>query len=332
LTGARASGLTIVPTFDVTITSDANAATIMATINKAIAVYEASLADPITVTITFQEMTSGLGMSNYSYYNISYLDFYNHLLADKTTANDAVALAHLPGVLNNPVTGSSTININVANLKALGFSGYTSGLPGGVDGIVSLNTSLMNLSRPPGSGSKYDLLAVTEHEIDEVLGLGSTLPAVDDPFPEDLFRYDSTGTRAYTNSGDNAYFSLNAVTKLARFNQNAGGDYGDWWTAGAHTPQVQDAFATPGVTPDPWVELTALDAIGYDLVIPKLSIGSVTNHHATLSWPANMPGYLLQESTNLLSPAAWINSVSGTTNPVVVTNTAKLKVFRLHHP
>jgi hypothetical protein len=85
--------------------------------------------------------------------------------------------------------------------------------------------------------------------------------------PEDLFRFDSSGHRSFTAGGDDAYFSIDGgATLLARFNQTSGGDYGDWWSTGSHDTEVQDAFATPGATPDPDIELTALDVIGYDLV------------------------------------------------------------------
>src|SRR5690349_5984123 len=59
-------GLTIVPTWDSTITNDPNGATIEATITEAINLYQTFFADPITVRIKFQEFTtSGLvGQSN----------------------------------------------------------------------------------------------------------------------------------------------------------------------------------------------------------------------------------------------------------------------------
>ena len=61
---AVSAGLTIIPTFDSTITSDPNAATIEATINTAIATIQSMFSDPITVNITFKKMTSGLGQSS----------------------------------------------------------------------------------------------------------------------------------------------------------------------------------------------------------------------------------------------------------------------------
>jgi hypothetical protein len=58
------SGLRIISTFGPSITGDPQGATIQATINAAIAFYQANFSDPITVTITFQEMGSGLGLSS----------------------------------------------------------------------------------------------------------------------------------------------------------------------------------------------------------------------------------------------------------------------------
>src|SRR5262249_21762702 len=151
------------------------------------------------------------------------------LTADSKTTNDIVALAHLPASSLNPVTGSSSISVKTANLRAIGLPG-SSGLPGGVDGIISLNTSIMNLSRSSNNPSKFDLMAVAAHEIDEVLGLASALPnpSSNSPLPEDLFRFNSTGQRSFTVSGDDAYFSIDSgATLLARFNQTSGADYGD---------------------------------------------------------------------------------------------------------
>jgi len=326
-----AHGLVIQATFDSSITSDPNAAAIERTINAAIAVYEAKFSDPITVTIKFQETTTGLGLSSWWYYEIPYRQYYTNLLADAKSSDDAIALAHLPAGANNPVTGTTTIWVKTANLRAIGITGMNSGLAGGVDGIISLNIAIMNLSRPPASPSKYDLMAVVEHEIDEVLGLASALPSVTTPLPEDLFRYQSRGNRSFTTSGDNARFSINGTTFLARFNQNSAGDYGDWWTAGAHTPQVQDAFFTAGATPELGVELTALDVIGYD-PSPRLAITHGGAGQWVISWTPATAGFVLQQSTNLVS-GRWTNSVSGSTNPVTVSATSiPGKFYRVRHP
>jgi len=267
-TALYASSFVIVPTFDNSILNDSNAPIIQATINSAINVYEATFTDPITVHITFTEMNSALVSSSTFFANIPYATYLTALTLDATTSNDATALAHLGAGPNNPVNGDQHINVKTANLRAVGLDLLN---PPSVDGTVGLNTSITNLSRGgPQDSSKYDLMAVTEHEINEVLGLGSALPnpPFSTIFPEDLFRYGSGGGRNFTTSGDNAYFSIDGTNDLARFNQDSRGDYGDWWSAGNHTPQVQDAFATPGAHPTLSIgspEVTALDVMGYDL-------------------------------------------------------------------
>jgi hypothetical protein len=275
LGGAPAyADLIITPTFDSTITSDPNAATIENTINQAIQVYQTRFGDNITVAIKFQETSSGLGSSSTFFGTITYSQYLTALTSHATTTNDAIALAHLPAGPNNPVNGNADVNVATANLRALGFSASP---PGGIDSTISLNTSIMNLSRPPGDPSKYDLFAVASHEINEALGFGSALNGLSNGSPnptgpvspEDLFRYDQNGARSLsTDINTQAFFSLDGTTQLARFNQDQNGDFSDWYSPGTQTPQVQDAFATPGATPNLGVELTALDVIGYTLLAP----------------------------------------------------------------
>jgi PEP-CTERM motif len=267
--GHPADALVITPTFASNITSDPNAAAIEGVINTAISTYEADFNDPINVAITFQE-GGGLGGSSTFFANVSYSAYLAALKADATTSNDATANSLLPNSASNPVNGASMINVKTANLRAVGINvNPPAGQP---DGTITLNTSL-TFPGSPGSSSSFSLLAVTEHEIDEVLGLGSSLPTIPfgTIFPEDLFRYDAAGNRSFTtNSAALAFFSINGTTDLAQFdNQNDGGDFGDWQSnplPSGVAPKVQDAFATPGATPSLGVELTALDVVGYNFV------------------------------------------------------------------
>ena len=137
-------GLQIVPTFDNSIISDPQAATIQSTINAAIAVYQNNFSDPIIVTITFQETGGGLGQSSTYYSTYSYSDYRAALLSHATTADDAAAAASLPNSASNPVNGNQDLHISLPLARALGFSADTP--PGDTDGTIYLNTSLMNLS------------------------------------------------------------------------------------------------------------------------------------------------------------------------------------------
>jgi hypothetical protein len=329
------ANLVIVPTFASNIASDPNAATIEATINQVIAIYKASFSDSVTVNITFQEMSGGLGMSSFYFNSLAYSTYRARLVAGATTANDALALAHIPATSANPVNGTSTMDLTLPNGRALGLSGWNSAS----DGTISLNTSIMNLSRSSIDGSKYDLYSVAAHEIDEVLGVDSALDGSTNGAPAptgnimvmDLFRYDQNGNRSFnTVQADQAWFSLDGKNLLVRYNQTAGGDFHDWYSP-TGTPRVQDAYAVAGNTPNLTVELIALDIIGYHLIIPSVAMAKAGAGKATISWvPAN-PGFALQETTNLMS-TNWVNCASGTNNPVTVTNTSVPIFYRIYHP
>ena len=134
----------ITPTFDSTITSDPNAATIETSINRVIQSFEDSFSDNITVDITFKEVTSGLGGSNTSNNSFSYTAYRAALVSHSTTADDTTALASLPTTSTTPVGGSGNTQLFIATAlqKALGLAS-----PSGSDGTIKLNTSIMNPDR-----------------------------------------------------------------------------------------------------------------------------------------------------------------------------------------
>ena len=282
---AAYGNIVINPTFDSTITSDPNAATIEASIRSAIQSYQAVLGDPITVNITFLETTSGLAASSSFIGTISYSSFRSALAGAAPTSAKTTALAHLPTGPNNPVNNNAGVTLTAANLRALGFNANTA-----VDGFIWLNTSIMNLTRNATDPSKYDLISAAMHEMDEVLGFGSALNGLANGAAAptgpvgglDLYRYDQNGNRSLnTSSSAFSFFSLDGATRLVQFNQDSRGDFSDWFSISAHTPRVQDAFGTPGAAPNLGVELTALDALGYDfqpvVAPPPTQAGFVTS-------------------------------------------------------
>jgi hypothetical protein len=258
---AQAS-ITFSVNYGASISSDPNFATIQQSINSALAVYTSQIITNVNVALNFEGMGSGLGQSNTFIGTLSYAQVRAALVTNATSVDDSVALANLPGGPNNPVNGSTNLIVTTANLRALGFNAPPP--PGSPDGTISLNTSIMNLDRNSIDPNKYDLISVVSHEVDEVLGFGSGLNDNIGVRMQDLFRYDQNGVRSFNgSSGVQSFFSIDGTTQLAQFNQNGGGDYGDW--ASSATARVQDAFATVGTTPNLGIELRELDVIGYNL-------------------------------------------------------------------
>jgi hypothetical protein len=271
---APAHALVISPTFNSMTAAE------QAVVNTAISFYNGAFSDPINVAIEFHGMSSGLGGNVAAVYSLDYASYRTALIADATTANDTAAIAaSVPSGMLDPAHGQFFLSVKPALGRALGFatpgvsltsSGFCT-FTG--DGCVGINTGITTVN-----GGIYNMLAVVEHEIDEVLGLGSGLSSngsifLNQAMPEDFFRYSAAGVRSFaTNSCSgtvpNAYLSLNGgTTNLTNLNNcNNGGDYGDFAT---NSPaKVQDAFATAGASASltaSSVEAKVLDAIGYNL-------------------------------------------------------------------
>lgn len=262
LTAASAQALTITPTFAASYDAASRAA-----IESAIGFYESRFTDNVSVTIDFVDSGSGLGSSSQAFYTVDYATYRGALAADGTSVDDAAANAGLPfPATHDPVTGGSTVFLTRANAAAVGLT--VGSVPDGVhdwDATIDLNLSITNATRTAIDPDKYDLEDVAMHEMDEVLGTVSWLPNHEGIAPIDLFRRTAAGARTFTTAGDDAWFSIDGSTRLARFNQDAGGDYGDFWSTGPHPYEIQDAFSTPGAFADMNVETRMLDVVGYTL-------------------------------------------------------------------
>jgi hypothetical protein len=333
VTTAGGLGLVINPTFDSSITGDPNAAAIEAMINRAISIYESLFNDPITVSILFRYSTrlangctplppgalarseTGPALND----TMPWDTFVAALRADATTVNDAIAISSLP---QTPL--SSNVWALTANGRAVGLNTpprmcedgcVHDGCP--YDGIITPNSAApFKFTRPP-SPDQYDAQEATEHEIDEVLGLGSFLDfGLGDLDPQDLFSWSSFGTRNLTTSGSR-YFSIDSgQTNIVNFNQDPNGDFGDWLSEACPQthPYVQNAFSCPGQFADISAfspEGINLDIIGYDLSGP-------TPTPTPTPIPILPPAVATNPATNVASFSATLN---GSLNPRGSTTT-----------
>jgi len=276
-------GLIINPTFDGSITGNPNAAAIEAMINRSISFHESLFSDPIAIQIRFRYSTTGpdgtpldpgaVAQSFYVIYQVPWNAYIDALRADAKTSNDSVANASLPATALSP-----NIKPRSAGGRAVGLdtppamrADGTIGPDGLYDGIVTLKSSVpYQFTRPPGAGN-LDAQRSTEHEVDEVIGLGSHLGHTgSDLHPQDLFSWSSPGVRNITTNGAR-YFSINGgATNIVSFNQNPDGDFGDWLSTACPQvhPYVQNAFGCAGQYSD--IAATSpegvnLDVVGYDL-------------------------------------------------------------------
>ena len=192
--------------------------------------------------------------------------------------------------------GTSNVELSIPNAGALGCAHFTGGCTSvASDSTITVNPTPLSgqvqFTRIDGqvASPNYDFIGVAEHELDEVLGLGSALdgcsttPCVR---PEDFFRYDQTNARSFTiSSSAMAFLSINGgVSDLVQLNQDPNGDRGDFFSPGTTTQDqnapctaiVQNAFSCNGqvasVTRNS-PEIQALAAMGWD---PRFST-STTN-------------------------------------------------------
>jgi len=288
-TTASGAGLIINATFDSSITNNPNSLAIQSMITRAVSIFENLFSDPITVSIFFRYSASDADGSPLGHtlsdsisvgYPIPWNTYISALRAHATSGNDTMANASLPATAL-----SANVDPSGANGRAIGLNtppgvsanGNVGSGPNFIyDGVITLNSSdPFQFTRPVNSGN-YDAQRSTEHEIDEVLGLGSHLNrGGSDLEPQDLFSWSSSGTRNLTSSGTR-YFSIDSgTTDIIDFNQDPSGDFGDWLSPPCPQPEpyVQNAFACTGQSSDVSAsspEGISLDVIGYTLATPPL--------------------------------------------------------------
>ncbi len=116
---------------------------------------------------------------------------------------------------------------------------------------------------------KVDFIGLAEHEISEVMGpfrSRTKWRTVGKIFANRFFRYSSPDALDLVPE-NGAYFSINGGTTIINtFNGTGGGDLSDW---AGRLYDSYNAFLTSGVElPVSAGDITVLDVIGYDLLLP----------------------------------------------------------------
>lgn len=272
ITTSVGTHLTIVPTFESTVTSSSLSTQIESAFNYVVGQYEAEYSDPITIDVNVAYTGSGLGESDQALYCYTYSTVVDTLEANETTPDQITSAQDVPAT--DP-TGGSDWCVSLPELMAIGllpancFS--TSTCSGNVPTITfGVQPYTFNPSDRDVAGD-YDFIGVAEHELSEVMG---RIPGLDQNTfytPNDLFRYTAPGTRNLTAYTPGAYFSINSgTTDLVPFNTVAGADAQDY---ASPTPDSFNAFASPGET-DPLTTtgITNVDVIGYHRIATSLTL------------------------------------------------------------
>ena len=293
-----ADALLISPTYDSSLTGNANAAAYEAAINTAIKTIDGLYGSPGTVQVLFKFDGSVHGESDTSEYSYSYSGYKQLLSADSAAQPNNSVLATAVANLSHGNTATTVDATSALVRVALGQSADIGclnaagvcGTGGTFDSIVSIG-NLSTGSAAPGFNSQA--VSVLEHELNEVLGGGGTGTTLGQSLtstigPTDFYRYHSTSstcagitsTPSYSpSSSEVACYSIDGgTTSLVQLNEAGGGsDYGDFANVAVN---IQDAFdpGTTAVYSTASPEYTMMLSIGWNVSEPAtfaLFVGAV---------------------------------------------------------
>ena len=284
---SSAEALTIIPVYDSSVTSLANAATVEAAFQAVANEFDDSFAAPVTVKIgvSWGKVNGhSLGWGNiaasqspltgpFSYSDVAAI-FAADAASNPTDVSMALAAANLAA--NSPA-GSLPYEVPYAQAQAIGFLPPTMNPDSGYVGFSSSTTWDYSPANGISTGA-YDFQGLAAHEISEVLGRITGLATSRPIYATlmDALRYSAPGASSFSYSTP-AYLSIDGgVTKLGAFNYSGAGDRSDWLPVAG---DAQSAFLSTGVRYGlSSGDMTALDVLGWGAwtrLVSYASIGDV---------------------------------------------------------
>ena len=275
--------------FKINVTYDSSVpASAQTAFNAVVSDYQNIFTTNVTVTINVAFGGTSLGQSLTQQQFVSYSAWRSAMLANAGSNPGNIyaagAAASLPA--SDP-SGSGMVLLTTANARALGFTTNVA-----VDSTLTFSNSVTFEYSGVATSGAADFMDAAAHELNEALGIGSSLTGLADraPIPagtnytaQDYFRYGGVGQRSFTTDPSAAvYFSYDGGnTNVAQFNQSNSSsgisplDRNDWiygnFGCPAATAQIQNAIACIGqaVPVGTGPEVIVLKALGYNSSVPQ---------------------------------------------------------------
>ncbi len=231
-------------------------------VQSAIAFFESTFSDNITINITFnwKNLFGGIAQSETSFGSYDYNTVVSALKAKAVSNDDYTVLARLPKIDPLSVLNSSAnYNVSTAEAKALGLSNNTTS-----DGTVTLgsgNSYSFDPNKRAVIGS-IDAIGVLEHEISEVMSRSLGSDGAYFKTILGLCRYSSPGILNASSSYKNSYFSIDGKNMLFEMGE-AGGDLADWGSSVKGDACGYASTGTQLVFSD--TDIRSMDILGYTL-------------------------------------------------------------------
>ncbi|MBV8972271.1 MAG: NF038122 family metalloprotease [Sphingomonadaceae bacterium] len=304
LAAAPASALSIIPVYETSVTNQAAAGQIESAFNTVAALFGDALANPVQVTVSigWNEVGGQSLPSSAVGASLSFLDGYysyatvRQALTSAAGASSGSAAGAAGGTLPAMLaTGPTNYVVTSAEAKALGLAPDGTAL----DGYIGFAGATSGFGFDPAAvtSKQYDFQAVAAHELSEILGRISGFDSTGYRTAYDLFRFSAPGQLASSASG-RAYFSLdNGKTVLQTFNSGSG-DRGDWATTSTTTDAFDAAIARGKRKSVSYVDLAALDALGW-------------NGAAALAGAGSLGGTAFALAGSVPEPSSWALLVTG---------------------